>query len=358
MNPRVLVAEADAGRSREMTGAFSRRFDCERVASLEEAVAALTRQCWAAVVAGYDFPDGGSGLEILQVAQEIAPRAFRLFYCAYGSPGLLRDVQRLGSPHFVADAREARFVAALEQALEELLEPPSLELPPRLNSILEDVWTAHSPIAREFLRQLKVAAEQDTPVFVFGEPGTGRTRAGVILRRWRRQWKAAGSPGAADHPLPVPVIRLPSLREHPQDLPILAARCLLEYARQSGEPMRRLSTRAVEQLLAREWQGNVVELSSVLVRAIQRAGARAMIEAEDLPQDVQPPWRSSQYAKNAGQRDCLLRQLRTARNVSAAARLEGCSRANYIRLMRRLGILRADVCADDESSELEDGLLG
>jgi DNA-binding NtrC family response regulator len=258
----------------------------------------------------------------------------------------------------VADARDAGFVVALERALEEFLEPPSLELPPRLSPILEDVWTAHSPIAREFLRQLKAAAEQDTPVYVFGEPGTGRTRAGVILRRWRRQWKAGGSPAAADHPLPVPVIRVPSLREHPQDLPILAARCLLEYARQSGEPMRRLSALAVEQLLGREWQGNVVELSGVLVRAIQRAGARAVIEAEDLPQDIQPPSRSSQYAKNAGQRDCLLRQLRTARNVSAAARLEGCSRANYIRLMRRLGILRADVHVEHEASDLEDGVLG
>ena len=358
MNPRVLVAEADAKRGRGMAQEFSRRFDCERVASLEEAVAALTRQCWAAVVTGHDFPNGGSGLEILQVAQEIAPRVFRLFYCAHGSPGLLRDVQRLGSPHFVADARDARFVAALEQALEELLEPPSLELPPRLSSILENVWTAHSPIARDFLRQLKAAAEQDTPVYVFGEPGTGRTRAGIILRRWRRQWKAGGAPGAADCRLPVQVIRLPSLRERPQDLPILAARCLLEYARQSGEPVRRLSAPAVAQLLAREWQGNVVELSGVLVRAIQRAGARAVIEAEDLPQDIQPPSRSSQYAKNAGQRDCLLRQLRTVRNVSAAARLEGCSRANYIRLMRRLGILRADVHVEHEASDLEDGVLG
>jgi hypothetical protein len=32
--------------------------------------------------------------------------------------------------------------------------------------------------------------------------------------------------------------------------------------------------------------------------------------------------------------------------VSSASRLEGCSRANYIRLMRRLGIIRADIVAD------------
>ena len=61
---------------------------------------------------------------------------------------------------------------------------------------------------------------------------------------------------------------------------------------------------------------------------------------------MQPGYRPSQWAKDEGQRDCLLLQLRLARSVSHAARLEGCSRANYIRLMRRLGIVRADVAVE------------
>jgi DNA-binding NtrC family response regulator len=144
----------------------------------------------------------------------------------------------------------------------------------------------------------------------------------------------------------VPILRVPALRERPQDLPLLAARCLIENARQTGQPLRRLSPAALEELHSREWFGNVVELAAVLIRALHRAGARLVIEAEDLPRDTQPSWRPSQYAKDEGQRDCVLRQLRMARNVSAASRLEGCSRANYIRLMRRLGIIRADVLTD------------
>ena len=146
--------------------------------------------------------------------------------------------------------------------------------------------------------------------------------------------------------MPVVVLRVPSLRERPQDLPLLAARCLLEHARLTGEPLRRLSPRAVDELLGRAWFGNVVELATVLNQAMHRAGPRAVIEAEDLPRDSQPAWRPSQAAKDDGQRDCVLRQLRLARNVSHASRLEGCSRANYIRLMRRLGIVRADVATD------------
>jgi transcriptional regulator of acetoin/glycerol metabolism len=102
----------------------------------------------------------------------------------------------------------------------------------------------------------------------------------------------------------------------------------------------------VGELLRRVWLGNVVELASVLNQAVRRTGPRAVIEPEDLPRDAQPAWRPSQCAKDDGQRDCVLRQLRLARCVSHAAVLEGCSRANYIRLMRRLGIVRADVAAD------------
>ncbi len=357
MNPRVLLVEGDAERGRAIAALVSRRVEFKQVASVEEATLALARQRWAAVIVNHDLPEGGSGIEVLQVVQEACPRAFRLFYTGGCLSGLQRDVQRLGVPHFVGDSSAADFLAGLERALAAFLEPPSLELPPRLESIYEDVWTARSPVAQEFLRQLKSAAEQETPVYVYGEPGTGRTRAAVILRQWRLRWRASGG-GAPGPPCTVPIVRVPSLRERPQDLPVLAARVLLEHARQSKEPMRRLSGRAIEQLLARDWLGNVVELSGVLVRAIQRAGLRTMIDAEDLPQDAQPGWRSSQYAKDAGQRDCVLRQLRTARNVSAAARLEGCSRANYIRLMRRLGIIRADVSVEAEPVAPEEGVAG
>jgi transcriptional regulator of acetoin/glycerol metabolism len=134
-------------------------------------------------------------------------------------------------------------------------------------------------------------------------------------------------------------------------MPIVVARILLEDARQSGCAPYRISARTLEGLLSREWPGNALELAGALARAIQRMGNRTVIEPEDLPADTHAPVRPSQLAKDEGQRQCVLRQLRMARNVSAAARLEGCSRANYIRMMRRLGIIRADVVVGKESEE-------
>jgi DNA-binding NtrC family response regulator len=350
----VLLVEDDAARSQAMLQAFSKHFECRHVSTIEEVMEVLHQGPWSAVVVNYGLDRAGSGVEVLQVVRETLPRTFRLIYTEVRSLSFQRDSQRIVQPHFTTDTTGPGFIDALEQRLEALLAPPSLEIPPDLPPILNDVWVVRAPLAREFLAALRAAAEQETPVYIYGEPGVGVTRSGITLRQWRREWRARGSPGAAGCDAPVPILRVPSLRERPQDLPLLAARCMAENSRQSGAPLSRLAPRATEELLSRDWFGNIVELSAVLVRALQRAGTRRVIEVEDLPRDTEPPWRPSQYAKDEGQRDCLLRQLRTARNVSAASRLEGCSRANYIRLMRRLGIIRADVVTDPALEGVEE----
>jgi DNA-binding NtrC family response regulator len=346
VKPSVLLVEADAERGRAMVLAFSKRFECRQASTIEEVMAILPQGQWGAVVANYGLDGGGSGIEVLQVVRETLPRAFRLIYSEIRSPSFRRDAQRVVQPHFTTDATEPDFIGVLERALGGLFEPPSLEIPPDLPAILTDVWTAQAPMSRDFLFALRGAAEQNGPVYIYGEPGSGVTRSGILLRQWRREWKARGMTEDPGPRSPVPILRVPSLRERPQDLPALAARCLIENSRQSGEPVRRLSRDAIEELLRRDWYGNIIELAAAMVRALQRAGTRMVVEVDDLPQDKQPARRPSQHAKDEGQLDCVLRQLRTARNVSSAARLEGCSRANYIRLMRRLGIIRADVVAD------------
>jgi DNA-binding NtrC family response regulator len=357
MRPRVLLVEGDGVRVEAITRALETRFECRSANGIQDARRALYAEDWAAVVAGHDPGVGLSGVEVLQIVREVAPRAFRLLCADFCSPGLLADARRLAQVHFMGDAHEPGFAASLEGALATLLEPPSLEIPAGLPSIVEDAWVARSPVGQEFLGELRAAAELEAPVYLYGEPGAGQASAARKLRHWRREWRARGSPGAAPGLLPVRVIRVPSLRERPQDLPILAAQCLREHARQSAEPERPLSARAVDELLRRVWRGNIAELLRVLTSAAQRSGARRLIEVEDLPTDCQPASRPSQHAKDEGQRECLLCQLRAARSVSAAARLERCSRANYIRLMRRLGIVRADAGEKPERAGLASASL-
>jgi len=350
MKPRVLLLEDEPERGPRMLRALSVRFECIHVAESGEALSLLRLGSWAAVIARYGLT-GGSGLEVLQAVRETRPRTFRLLYNDVCSASFRHDAQRLVEPHFLTCSSDPDFIVHLEQALEPLLAPPSLEGAADSGSDPADDWVALAPLTREFVRKLRAAAEQNGPAYVHGETGTGLSLAGITLRQWRREWKLRGSPGSNGVLPPVSVVRVPALRERPQDLPALAARFLAEQARASGEPLRRLSPRAMEELLSRQWYGNVVELLDVLHRAVRRAGTRSIIDRGDLPRDAQPAWRPSQHAKEQAQRDCVLRQLRMARSVSAASCLEGCSRANYIRLMRRLGIARADVAMEGATAE-------
>jgi transcriptional regulator with PAS, ATPase and Fis domain len=64
-------------------------------------------------------------------------------------------------------------------------------------------------------------------------------------------------------------IHLPSLRERPTDIPVLAERCLARYCAAHGLPAdaRRLATDAVDILMAYPWPGNISELESTISRA-------------------------------------------------------------------------------------------
>jgi DNA-binding NtrC family response regulator len=352
MKLRLLLVDDDVERCGVIGALMSDGYDCAMAHSVDQALSVLPHGPWGAALVDYDLAEGGSGLEVLQAMREGSPRTFRIMYTSYYASSLMRDIVRLADPHSVLDAREVSFLTCLRRTLDELFEPPG-ESPDAADPLTPlTAWTALSPASLGFLAQLRAAAETAVPVFLYGEPGAGQTRAAVMLREWRQAWRASGA-GCRRSERPVATLRVPPLRERRQDLPALAQRCLAEYARDSGEPLKELAPDAIEDLLQREWFGNVVELRAVILRACQRAGTRQVLRAQDLPHDQQPPIRPSQHAKDEGQLDCMLRQLRTARNVTGAAKLEGCTRANYIRMMRRLGILRADVLGDLESQTRE-----
>jgi DNA-binding NtrC family response regulator len=80
-------------------------------------------------------------------------------------------------------------------------------------------------------------------------------------------------------------LRVPPLREHLEDLELIAAGWLERHAAASGERPGTISAAALALLRAYPWPGNVRELQNVLEFALLRAGGR-MIEVAHLPAEV------------------------------------------------------------------------
>jgi transcriptional regulator with GAF, ATPase, and Fis domain len=78
-------------------------------------------------------------------------------------------------------------------------------------------------------------------------------------------------------------IRLPSLRERPVDIPVLATRFLARYCASNGLPLdaKIFSADAIEQFRRYRWPGNIRELESTVSRAALTAPGR-LIRGSDL----------------------------------------------------------------------------
>ncbi|MYC74082.1 MAG: response regulator [Gemmatimonadetes bacterium] len=61
---------------------------------------------------------------------------------------------------------------------------------------------------------------------------------------------------------------IPPLREHREDIPLLVAHFLQEYAERADQPLRGISPAALQVLLAYDWPGNVRELRNAIERAL------------------------------------------------------------------------------------------
>ena len=75
---------------------------------------------------------------------------------------------------------------------------------------------------------------------------------------------------------------LPSLRERPEDIPLLAGLFVEEYARMNDKNVSGVTAAAMEALCRHDWPGNVRELRNVIERAVIVSRHEA-IDREDLP---------------------------------------------------------------------------
>jgi DNA-binding NtrC family response regulator/tetratricopeptide (TPR) repeat protein len=126
------------------------------------------------------------------------------------------------------------------------------------------------------------------------------------------------------HRLAVLTLRLPPLRERPDDIPLLAEHFLERACRDYGLPRKVLAPAARDALCAYPWPGNVRELSNVMERvALLTETARILPAMLDLP--VRAP---------AADRDLAAG---TAPGTSLDARVETWEREELLRALEATG---------------------
>ena len=87
--------------------------------------------------------------------------------------------------------------------------------------------------------------------------------------------------------LNVVTIRVPALRDRPQDIALLAQHFLAKYRHASGKPVSGFTRETLAVIAAHDWPGNVRELEHVVERAVALASSE-LILPEDLPPEVRP----------------------------------------------------------------------
>ena len=102
------------------------------------------------------------------------------------------------------------------------------------------------------------------------------------LQKWVQEEKFRGD---LYHRLNVISITLPALREHAEDIPLLAEHFVARHAEKCNRVVRGISDPARACLMQYEWPGNIRELENAMERAVV-VGSSEWILPEDLPETV------------------------------------------------------------------------
>jgi transcriptional regulator with PAS, ATPase and Fis domain len=131
-------------------------------------------------------------------------------------------------------------------------------------------------------------------------------------------------------------IRVPALRERPQDIAPLAAHFLAQFRDESPAATTGISKRALELLQKHSWPGNVREFRNVMQHACLLAKG-SEVQPEDLPSlDVLEPGEMAPRTLEQIERDAILSTLRElGGNKTEAARRLGVTPRTLLNKMNR-----------------------
>ncbi len=138
-------------------------------------------------------------------------------------------------------------------------------------------------------------------------------------------------------------ITTPPLRDHPEDIPILARHFTQKYARKMNKQIETIPSETLRALETWTWPGNVRELENFIERAvILSPGTKLRAPLSEIRADAAeiPGGATLEHVE----REHIIRVLReTGGVVSAAADRLGVPRTTLNAMMRKLGISRKDL---------------
>jgi two-component system response regulator HydG len=156
--------------------------------------------------------------------------------------------------------------------------------------------------------------------------------------------------------LDVVPLRLPPLREREDDLLLLTQHFVTRYARKYSKVAEGIDPQGLQALRAHHWPGNVRELENIVQRAVILSTER-LVRVGDLAGLLVAPVSAAapdllnhgfaaakQHAIDVFEKSYLTSALNHAEgNLAEAARRVGVDKANFRRLLRRIGVRPAGV---------------
>jgi len=137
-------------------------------------------------------------------------------------------------------------------------------------------------------------------------------------------------------------IRIPPLRERPEDIPLLVRYFAQKYAQRMEKQIESIPAAAIKKLTQWHWPGNIRELENFIERAvILTRGAALEVPLTELKTDVPPPAPAA-GTREWNEREEIMRVLKDAGgrvggSDGAAARM-GIKRTTLISRIKKLGI--------------------
>jgi transcriptional regulator with GAF, ATPase, and Fis domain len=137
-------------------------------------------------------------------------------------------------------------------------------------------------------------------------------------------------------------ITLPPLRDHPEDIPVLAEYFTRKYALEMSKQVETIPSDTMRALVSWSWPGNVRELENLIERSvILSRGPTLRVPLAELRADAMETPGGTLAAMK---REYIIRVLRnTGGVISAAATRLGVPRTTLNAMMRKLGIYRKDL---------------